>query len=94
MKKPWSVAPLLIMANMAMAEVTVDNCGEPLVFDHTPERLVVHDMNMTEMAFALGLQDKIVGLTGIRVDDRSSAHRSCAFSVTTQPAPGSALPKL
>ena len=25
----------------------------------------MHDMNMTEMAFALGLQDKIVGLTGI-----------------------------
>ncbi len=53
------------MANTAMAEVTVDNCGTPLVFDQTPERLVVHDMNMTEMAFALGLQDKVVGLTGI-----------------------------
>ncbi|MEM6303889.1 MAG: ABC transporter substrate-binding protein [Pseudomonadota bacterium] len=46
-------------------EVTVDNCGTPLVFEEQPERLVVHDMNMTEMAFALGLQDKIVGLTGI-----------------------------
>lgn len=46
-------------------EVTVDNCGAPLVFDHAPERIVVHDMNMTDMAFALGLQDKIVGLTGI-----------------------------
>jgi iron complex transport system substrate-binding protein len=49
----------------AFAEITVDNCGSPLTFDKTPERLVVHDMNMTEMAFALGLQDKIVGLTGI-----------------------------
>ena len=47
------------------SEITVDNCGIPLVFDKTPERLIVHDMNMTEMAFALGLQDKIVGLTGI-----------------------------
>nr|WP_255612261.1 ABC transporter substrate-binding protein [Ruegeria sp. SCSIO 43209] len=54
------------MASGAAAqEVTVDNCGEPLVFDTAPERLVVHDMNMTDMAFALGLQDKIVGLTGI-----------------------------
>ena len=34
-------------------------------FDTVPERIVVHDMNMTDMAFALELQDKIVGLTGI-----------------------------
>lgn len=52
-------------ASTALAGVTVDNCGTDLSFDQTPERLVVHDMNMTEMAFALGLQDKIVGLTGI-----------------------------
>ncbi len=65
MKNTWSAAALAVMANTAVAEVTVDNCGTPLVFDQTPERLVVHDMNMTEMAFALGLQDKIVGLTGI-----------------------------
>lgn len=56
---------IVLSSSMAMAEITVDNCGEPLVFDQTPERLVVHDMNMTEMAFALELQDKIVGLTGI-----------------------------
>ncbi|GLQ35169.1 ABC transporter substrate-binding protein [Amylibacter marinus] len=46
-------------------EVVVDNCGTPLDFDRTPEKIVVHDMNMTDMAFALGLQDRIVGLTGI-----------------------------
>ncbi|MCY4207205.1 MAG: ABC transporter substrate-binding protein [Roseovarius sp.] len=45
--------------------ITVDNCGDPLVFDTAPERIVVHDMNMTDMAFALELQDRIVGLTGI-----------------------------
>ena len=56
----------LAMSNGAAAlDLTVDNCGEPLVFDTQPQRLVVHDMNMTDMAFALGLQDKIVGLTGI-----------------------------
>ncbi len=66
MKHIWSVALATAMASGAAAhEVTVDNCGEPLVFDTAPERLVVHDMNMTDMAFALGLQDKIVGLTGI-----------------------------
>lgn len=52
-------------SGLAAQEVTVDNCGTPLVFDSAPERLVVHDINMSEMAFALGLQDKIVGVTGI-----------------------------
>ncbi len=66
MKYIWPVALATAMASGAAAqEVTVDNCGEPLVFDTAPKRLVVHDMNMTDMAFALGLQDKIVGLTGI-----------------------------
>ncbi|WP_170789981.1 ABC transporter substrate-binding protein [Ruegeria lacuscaerulensis] len=66
MKHILSVALVTAMAGGAAAhEVTVNNCGEPLVFETQPERLVVHDMNMTDMAFALGLQDKIVGLTGI-----------------------------
>lgn len=65
MKRYLSAALLLALSQAAMADVSVDNCGAPLVFDRTPERIVVHDMNMTEMAFALGLQDKIVGLTGI-----------------------------
>ncbi|MFA3916293.1 ABC transporter substrate-binding protein [Ruegeria hyattellae] len=66
MKHIWSVALATAMASGASAhEVIVDNCGEPLVFETQPERLVVHDMNMTDMAFALGLQEKIVGLTGI-----------------------------
>lgn len=45
--------------------VTVDSCGTPLTFDKAPSRAVFHDINMTEMAFALGLQDKMVGVTGI-----------------------------
>ena len=64
--KLLSAAVLSALAGGAAAqEVTVDNCGEPLVFDSKPERIVVHDMNMTDMAFALGLQDSVVGLTGI-----------------------------
>ncbi|WP_245218055.1 ABC transporter substrate-binding protein [Ruegeria sp. HKCCE3926] len=66
MQKLWPVVVFAGFAGGVAAEaVTVDNCGEPLVFDSAPERLVVHDMNMADMAFALGLQDKIVGLTGI-----------------------------
>ena len=54
-----------VVGTASADEVTVDNCGKPLVFETQPERLVVHDINMSEMAFALGLQDKIVGVTGI-----------------------------
>ncbi|MEO0546667.1 MAG: ABC transporter substrate-binding protein [Pseudomonadota bacterium] len=45
--------------------VTVESCGQPVTFETVPERVVVHDINMSEMAFALGLQDKMVGVTGI-----------------------------
>ena len=65
MKSLWTTAILLATTSTAIAGVTVDNCGETLTVEETPERIVVHDMNMTDMAFALGLQDKIVGLTGI-----------------------------
>ena len=66
MKYIWFAALTACLVNSAAAQnITVENCGEQLVFDALPERLVVHDMNMTDMAFALGLQDKIVGLTGI-----------------------------
>lgn len=54
-----------VVGTASADEVTVDNCGKPLVLETQPERLVVHDINMSEMAFALGLQDKIVGVTGI-----------------------------
>ncbi len=45
--------------------VTVDNCGQKMTFSQAPKRMVVHDINMSEMAFALNLQPKIVGVTGI-----------------------------
>jgi len=55
-----------LLASTAFAfPVTVDSCGKPLTFDAAPKRAVIHDLNMTEMAFALGLQPSIVGLTGI-----------------------------
>jgi iron complex transport system substrate-binding protein len=45
--------------------VTVESCGKPISFDKAPERAVVHDINMAKMAFALGLQPSMVGVTGI-----------------------------
>lgn len=45
--------------------VTVDSCGNPLTIEKLPTHAVFHDINMTEMAFALGLQDDMAGVTGI-----------------------------
>ena len=61
----FSMTALLFAATAHAAPITVDNCGENITFEAAPKRMVVHDINMSEMAFALDLQDKIVGLTGI-----------------------------
>ncbi|WP_269935779.1 ABC transporter substrate-binding protein [Serratia liquefaciens] len=45
--------------------VTVDNCGQPLTVERPPQRAVIQDINMSQMAFALQLQPSIVGVTGI-----------------------------
>ncbi len=45
--------------------VTVESCGRPLTFEEAPQRAVVHDLNMSEIMFALELQPHMVGLTGI-----------------------------
>ena len=56
---------MLVAAPAFAYPVTVDSCGTPLTFDAAPKRAVVHDINMSEMAFALGLQPSMVGVTGI-----------------------------
>ncbi|MBB99260.1 MAG: ABC transporter substrate-binding protein [Rhodobacteraceae bacterium] len=61
-----SLTALLTTVAGAVADpVTVDNCGTPLTFESVPQRMVVQDINMSEMAFALGLQDQMVGVSGI-----------------------------
>jgi iron complex transport system substrate-binding protein len=59
------VAPLVLAAPALAFPVTVENCGRTLTFDKAPERAVVHDLNMSEMAFALGLQPDMAGVTGV-----------------------------
>lgn len=56
---------MLVAAPAFAYPVTVDSCGTPLTFDAAPKRAVVHDINMSEMAFVLGLQPSMVGVTGI-----------------------------
>ncbi|MCS3406759.1 ABC transporter substrate-binding protein [Serratia sp. AKBS12] len=70
----WYLLSLLASPASASAfPVTVDSCGEPLTFTAAPQRAVINDLNMAEMAFALGLQPQIVGVTGISGWYKSSA---------------------
>lgn len=47
------------------APVTVENCGQPVAYPHTPRRVVSHDVNLTEMLLFLGLGERLVGYSGI-----------------------------
>lgn len=68
MKKLILAALLAFASGSAGASgfpVTVDNCGQPLTFAQAPQRVVIQDINMSQMAFALQLQPAMVGVTGI-----------------------------
>ena len=45
--------------------VTIESCNRELNFDKVPTQAVSHDVNLTEMMLALGLQEHMVGYTGI-----------------------------
>lgn len=67
----WKVIfSLLLPITAAQATTTqypviVESCGTRLMIEKRPTHAVFHDINMTEMAFALGLQDDMAGVTGI-----------------------------
>ncbi|MFE7316082.1 ABC transporter substrate-binding protein [Streptomyces sp. NPDC057555] len=41
--------------------VTLTNCGIKATYAHTPRRVVTNDVNMAEIMFALGLEDRMAG---------------------------------
>ncbi|MET8432151.1 ABC transporter substrate-binding protein [Streptomyces sp900116325] len=41
--------------------VTVTNCGREVTYDKVPERVVTNDVGITELMFALGLEDRMAG---------------------------------
>ncbi|MFB7089049.1 ABC transporter substrate-binding protein [Streptomyces sp. NPDC056296] len=41
--------------------VTIENCGEKKTFDRAPRRVVTNDVGITEIMFALGLEDHMAG---------------------------------
>ncbi|MGE8110701.1 ABC transporter substrate-binding protein [Pseudomonas sp. NPDC086566] len=51
----------LAQAAATLYPLTVDNCGAPLTFAQAPERAVTIGQAGTEMLYALGLGDKLVG---------------------------------
>ena len=56
----------LLSTSVAIADtVTVQSCNRQVSFDAPPTRAVSNDVNLTEMMLALGLQDSMVGYTGV-----------------------------
>ncbi len=49
----------------ALAGTTIESCNRKVTFDAPPERAISHDVNLTEMMLVLGLEDRMVGYTGI-----------------------------
>ncbi|MFM7334365.1 MAG: ABC transporter substrate-binding protein [Tabrizicola sp.] len=61
-----SFAALMLSATAALAyPVTVKSCNREVTFDQSPTRAISNDVNLTEMMLVLGLQDRMVGYTGI-----------------------------
>ncbi|MDN3293849.1 ABC transporter substrate-binding protein [Streptomyces ficellus] len=54
--------------NDGSAAVTIDNCGQKVTYDKRPERVVTNDVGITEIMFALGLEDRMAGF--VMPDDK------------------------
>lgn len=55
-----------VMAQAAVAyPVTVKSCNRSVTFDKAPSRAVSNDIDLTDMMLTLGLQDHMVGYTGL-----------------------------
>ena len=53
------------LANASEYPVTVQSCDRQVTFNQAPKAAVSNDVNLTEMMLALGLQDHMVGFTGV-----------------------------
>lgn len=56
---------LALSAGIATAETSVQSCDRVVTFDAPPQRAISNDVNLTEMMLVLGLEDRMVGYTGI-----------------------------
>ncbi|MGW3458776.1 ABC transporter substrate-binding protein [Streptomyces olivaceoviridis] len=53
--------------------VTLTNCGREVTYDKVPERVVTNDVGITELMFALGLEDRMAGFA--MPDDKGDLSR-------------------
>ncbi|EPG0370378.1 ABC transporter substrate-binding protein [Photobacterium damselae] len=54
-----------IYANKTVYPLQVKNCDHVITFNEAPKRAVFHDLNIVQMALALGLQPNMVGISGV-----------------------------
>jgi iron complex transport system substrate-binding protein len=66
-------ALLVSQAHATAYPLTVDSCNRKVTFQRAPQRAVSHDINLTEMMVALGLQNRMVGYTGISAWNKLNA---------------------
>ncbi|WP_236250772.1 ABC transporter substrate-binding protein [Chromobacterium phragmitis] len=66
-------ALLSAQVHAARYPLTVDSCNRKITFQRAPQRAVSHDINLTEMMVALGLQNRMVGYTGISAWNKLNA---------------------
>lgn len=59
------LAALPLTGTAADFPLNVTSCNRTVTFEHSPQRAVSHDVNMTAMLLALGLRERMVGYTGI-----------------------------
>ncbi|MFJ1873353.1 ABC transporter substrate-binding protein [Streptomyces sp. KS_5] len=48
-------------ADSESSAVTLTNCGREVTYDKVPERVVTNDVGITELMFALGLEERMAG---------------------------------
>ncbi len=65
MKLMMTTLATLMMASTATAQTTVQSCDREVTFDAPPQAAISNDVNLTEMMLVLGLEDHMVGYTGI-----------------------------
>ncbi|MCD5329344.1 ABC transporter substrate-binding protein [Chromobacterium piscinae] len=66
-------AMLASQAHATAYPLTIDSCNRKVTFQRAPQRAVSHDINLTEMMVALGLQNRMAGYTGISAWNKLNA---------------------
>ncbi len=66
-----------------MKKAPVVSCGRELNIEQPPKRAVSHDINLTQMMFALNLQNHMVGYTGVS----ATYKRTVEFMATAKGLP-------